>query len=423
MIKNITNTFFTRIIHSAITLLMVVVISRYLGAEVKGQQGLILSTISLLQIVMNVVGAGAIVYLIPRFSFTLLCTASYIWMFLLAIVFYLFSTYLTVLPDGFAGHISLLAVLFSLSGFHVNMLMAREKIILANTIVLIQIFIQLAALISAIYLFHHRSVYAYVYALYIALFLSYIIALILSHHHVIFNLNELSWKGIYTGARLLMRYGLFNQLDILAQVLSFRFSYYLLALYLGNKEVGIYSIAVSIAESIWLIARSISMVLYARVSNSFNAHKNAHTTIRVIKASTVLTLLALMAVLFLPARIYPLIFGEEFSAIKPILYFLAPGVVFFSTSFLISSFFSGSGKQHINTIASFAGFAITITFAFVLIPPYGFIGASITASLSYIVTTIIKMWYFRTQSSFSFKDYLIRKDDLKLFWHIFRFRT
>lgn len=422
MIKNITNTFFTRVVHSGITLLMIVIISRYLGAEVKGEQGLILSTISLLNIIMNVIGAGAIIYLIPRFSYTLLCATSYLWMVLVAIVFHLSWPYMTLTPERFTTHITLLSLLFSLSGFHVNVLIAREKIVLANTIVLIQIVIQLVALMSAICLFDQQSVYAYIYAAYTALILSYVIALILSRPHAVFHFQELSLKGIASGAKYLMRYGLFNQLDIFAQVLSFRFSYYLLALYLGNKEVGVYSIAVSIAESIWIIARSFGMVLYARVSNTSSFKRNAQTTLKVVKISTILTLLPLLTLLLLPANTYTVIFGKEFFAVKTILYFIAPGVLFFSASFLVGSFFSGSGKQHINTIASFAGLVVTAIFTFSLIPAYGFVGAAITASLSYVVTTMIKIYYFHYQSNISLQDYLIGKNDISLFLHIIRLR-
>jgi len=77
--------------------------------------------------------------------------------------------------------------------------------------------------------------------------------------------------------------------------------------------------------------------------------------------------------------------------------------------------FSGIGKQHINSIASILGFIVTIAGAYLLIPHYGYIGAAITASFSYSVTTIVKILYFQKKTAFSFKSYFPTKDDFRTF--------
>ena len=337
MIKNITNTFFVRVVYAVITLLIAIIISRYLGAEIKGQQGLILTTISLLHIIMCLVGSGAIVYLIPRIEYTKLCAASYLWLFIMSLIFYTVSPLISALPYGVAGHITLLTALLSLSNFHISVLVAREKIIVANSLVLIQIGIQILVLCGAVFLMKIFSVQSYIYSLYAAFSISYILALLVSHKYVLFRFSLLNFANIVEGGKQLLRYGVFNQLDVFAQVLSFRFSYYILALYASENEVGVYSIAVSIAESIWLISRSISMVHYARVSNTDNFLKNSEATLNFIKISTILTFAALGVVLLIPANVFVVIFGTEFFDVKIILWYIAPGILFFSASFMISS--------------------------------------------------------------------------------------
>ncbi|MDA3883611.1 MAG: polysaccharide biosynthesis C-terminal domain-containing protein [Bacteroidales bacterium] len=415
MIKNITNTFFVRILYAVITLLVAVIISRYLGAEVKGQQGLILTTISLLHIIMCLVGSGAIVYLIPRLAYTQLCVASYVWIIAMSVFFYVVSPLITALPQGVAGHITILTALLSLSNFHVSVLVAREKIILANILVIIQIGIQIITLSIAVFLLNIVSVQSYIYSLYIAYVVSYVCALIISHKHVLFDFSQLTWSNLLEGGRKLLRYGFFNQLDVFAQVLSFRFSYYILALYASEKEVGVYSIAVSIAESIWLISRSISMVHFARVSNTEDFQANSLSTLVFIKISTILTFFAIGLVLILPADLFVFIFGKEFFAVKTILWYIAPGILFFSASFMISSLFSGIGKQHINSIASIVGFAVTLTGAYMLIPHYGYIGAAITATFSYSATAIVKVIYFQKKTGYTLRSYIPSKHDVESF--------
>ena len=418
MIKNIANTFFVRVIHAIISFLVAIVISRYLGAEIKGQQGLILTTISLLHIIMCLVGSGAIVYLVPRMDYSKLCVASYIWLICMSVLFYIFSPLITVLPQGTALHITLFTVLLSLSNFHISVLVATEKIIIANSIVLIQIAIQIGVLCFAIFGMNVFSIQSYLYSLYAAYIISYVLALRITHKHISFRFAQLTFSGIIEGGKKSLRYGFFNQLDVFAQVVSFRFSYYILALYADEKVVGVYSIAVSIAESIWLISRSISMVHYARVANTENFEKNSALTLLFIKTSTILTFAALGVVLLFPADVYVCIFGAEFFAVKTIVWYIAPGVLFFSTSFMISSLFSGIGKQHINSIASIVGLIVTLVGAYILIPKHGYIGAAITASFSYCATTIVKIIYFQNKTHFSLRSYFPSKQDFQTFKQI-----
>lgn len=66
----------------------------------------------------------------------------------------------------------------------------------------------------------------------------------------------------------MFRYGLQNQVAHITQLLSFRLSYYVLGEYKGLAAVGVFGNGISIAESIWLIAKSMSLVQYSWVANS-----------------------------------------------------------------------------------------------------------------------------------------------------------
>jgi len=61
MLKNILSTITTRILVALLTLIMVLVNARYLGAEKVGTIGLIILAIAILQLVSNLVGGGALV--------------------------------------------------------------------------------------------------------------------------------------------------------------------------------------------------------------------------------------------------------------------------------------------------------------------------------------------------------------------------
>ncbi len=72
MLGKILNTFGTRLISAILNLLIAVVISRFLGPEGKGEQGLIIATIAYVLVFANLMGGGAIVYLTPRFHYAII---------------------------------------------------------------------------------------------------------------------------------------------------------------------------------------------------------------------------------------------------------------------------------------------------------------------------------------------------------------
>ena len=71
-----------------------------------------------------------------------------------------------------------------------------------------------------------------------------------------------------------------------------------------------------------------------------------------------------------------------------------PGISAFGFSILISSYFSGIGKFHINTLGSFIGLTMTVSFCYLLIPVYGTKGAAIAASISYCTSALFLTIYF-----------------------------
>src|SRR5207247_10255460 len=76
------------------------------------------------------------------------------------------------------------------------------------------------------------------------------------------------------------RLGFYDQLANIFGYLNLRLSFFLLSRHSGDAALGVYSNAVSIAESIWLISNSFAMVQYARVANSDDEERNRDLTIR-----------------------------------------------------------------------------------------------------------------------------------------------
>ena len=409
MNKNIFNTFLVKLMSSVGNLVITIILSRFLGAEVKGEQGLFLTIVSLTHIVMGVVGLGSLMYLIPRLSYLQLLIPSYLWTILVAIITYFVLPLLYPELSTYCLHICLLSVLITVYNIHLSSIMAHERIVLANKISLFQLCLLISSLLFFVFWGNMKTLTAYIYAMYVSYLVSLAICYAISFGIFNFSFSNQNFKSLYLGFTQLFRFGIFNQLDVFAQLLSFRISYFILAHNVGNKEVGVFSVAVSIAESVWLISRSVSLVNHVSVINTNDSKTNTKRTLQYIQKTFLLTLIALLALIVIPNNFYSYLFGKDFSDVRMSIISLLPGIAFFSISFVISGLFSGQGYQKINSIASIVGLFAAIASAYIVIPLYGVIGAGISASISYTVTSIIKVYYFSKKYNVTWKDYFAFK--------------
>lgn len=394
MFKQILNTFLTRTLSGGFNLLIAIVISNYLGAEGKGIQGLILTTISIIVIFSGIVGSGGLTYLLPRMHFSLLIIPSYIWIFITVGLMWGGLNFFDIIPKEYIKHVIFLSIVLSFTGINNSILHAKKLIQQANLVSIAQIIVTLIVIIYLIIYKELISVKSYV----IAMYFGCIISALISYKFVWENYTNTSYfipsSKYVVGIKNHFKYGGFNQLDILAQLLSFRFAFYILNYYSTTGQVGIYSNAVSLIEAIWILSRSISYVQHSRIVNSRDKNYTSNLTLQFIKLSGSIALVAIGALILIPSEFYRSIFGNEFGDIRITIISLSPGVLFFSISFIISSYFSGTGKHYINSISSAVGLIIIVILAFILIPDYGIVGAGIAASASYFTTTVIKIFYF-----------------------------
>jgi len=65
-------------------------------------------------------------------------------------------------------------------------------------------------------------------------------------------------------------------------------------------------------------------------------------------------------------------------------------------------------------ISSALGLVFTLVLGFLLIPRFGIIGASVTASISYTASTIYQFIIFIRMSHLGIKDFMLTRGEIKL---------
>ncbi len=398
-----------------INLLIAILISQMLGPIGKGQQGLIIASIAYILVFSNFIGGAAIVYLIPRFAYSLILIPAYIWSILIGGVSYFILKSTHLLADPFIFAVCILSVLNAFIGINSNILIGKEKIKSANLISMAQPVLITILLLISFFIIENKSISAYINALYFSFGLSFLGSVfLLKKHTKAFNFYPLS--KYVSIIQQLIRYGLLNQLAHIFQLLSFRMSYYWLNGLYSEAEVGIYSNGVALIESVWIISRSICMVQYARIANSTNKVYSQQLSLSLTKAGLIFSLFIIIPLLFLPSSIYEFVFGSEFGEVGNVIRSLAPGILFFNIALILGHYFSGIGKYHVSAIASFIGMTAAFVLFAQLIPTYGIIGAGWASSISYSITAIVILLFFYRESKFRLNSLGISKNDLLFFF-------
>lgn len=418
MFNKVILTFSTRIITAILSVINVLVGTNYLGVEGFGTISLIILGITVYLMVQNIVAGSPIVYFSNKIPSGNLIAWAYIWLIASISIFCALTLVLNYassrfnldfefVPGSYLIHNILLAGSYGLMNIHLNFLLGRERIRSYNFVFLMQHMILTISLIYFFLLSGKNEIEYYISSMYIAYLSSYLIAVALST-----GLIDDRSKLKRASFRKMFRYGSLGQTANVFQLINYRLSYYLIDYFIGRAGLGLFSAATQICEGLWIFGKSISTVLFARISNS-NDFKEAHNlTIRIAKFVVYITILPLLVLMLMPHEFYKFLLGPSFANVRDTIWWLAPGTIFLSSSVLLSSYFSGTGKISRNTWASGYGVIVTLIFGIILIPELGIKGAGLVTSLSYFISFGYLILKFNREQKIGIDDIILTSKDI-----------
>lgn len=408
MLKNVASTFVIKMSIAVTNLLIVIALSRYVGADGKGEASLLIASIAMALVFCNIVGGASLPYFVNKHSSFLLFFLSNTWTILICLILWLITLFFQSFFTAYSAHIILLTLFSSMLSTNLSILLGKDKVQLFNWISLLQVLLNLILMI-ALFTFKERDVLSYIYSYYISLFVCFIFSLfvLISELRVI----DLSgWRALFLK---MFRLGANNQIGHLMKFFSGRLGFYLLAFYSGNASLGSFSNAVSLIESVLMISNSYSTVLYPKVINAADPIHAQELTLSMFKQSSILSFLALILLVALPDTLWIFIFGIDFSGIQPVLAILAPGILFYSNALILTHYFSGIGKVSVNTKSAGVGLLITLLSSLCFIPMFDNFSAGIVLSISNLAISIFLIYYFIKTTDYRFVDFLPRWADLQ----------
>ena len=418
MLKKIFGTFGTRVLNAICNFITLWFGTHYLGAEAWGIGGIVLLDVSILLIGVEFLAGSGLIYFTPRKSYRTLFKISYIWSAIIVAVYalaiYLCSFIPSIgdkfIPEGYQTLVLLLVFIYSLHNFNLTTLLGKERVGTNNILFIIQFMTQMCSMLFYIFVLDIRNADAFVFSLLTGYTVGYLCGLTQIWQY----LKEKGDDSMRETIKEMFKFGSIIQLSTLVSMLNRRLSFLIIKVFWGDAKVGVYNAATQVSEAPKMIGQSIAMVQFSKISNLTDNELAAKITTQLLKTAVVLTTICLFIVCIIPTSVYSWLFTANFAEMRVVMIALSPGVVFMAANMVFCHYFSGVNNPKHNLYGALVGLAVTIPSLYLLIPPFGMVGAGISASITHFATILYQWIVFKKINKISAKELLVTKEDVKM---------
>lgn len=180
-----------------------------------------------------------------------------------------------------------------------------------------------------------------------------------------------------------VRYGTKAYLAALLSFLVLRADLFMVQHSLGPAQAGFYSIAVALADMMYLLPAVVGSLLFPKLSNVLDGAQRASLTRRAIRGTAWMMLGIGVAAAVFARPALMLLFGREFLPSLLPFALLIPGVMCLAVHTLVMNHFAAGGMPPVTVYAPAAGFALNLLLNVLLIPRFGIGGAAFASSAAY----------------------------------------
>ncbi len=200
-------------------------------------------------------------------------------------------------------------------------------------------------------------------------------------------------------------------LTYVVTLVNYRADLYIVALYLPTAALGLYSIAISGAESLLLPTRTAATVASPHIG-SLDLRSAGLVTARCVRNNLLIALPLCVILFFVAGPLIRILYGRAFMPLVPAFDVLLIGVLALSLGSPVSTYFTlRLGKPQIAFWLSTVSAVICIGVTLALIGRFGMIGAAIGSTAGYVVGQVIGLAYFGRSASLSARTILLPTAD------------
>jgi O-antigen/teichoic acid export membrane protein len=207
-------------------------------------------------------------------------------------------------------------------------------------------------------------------------------------------------------AKRSLSFGIRQYMSQLLQYLTYRLDFFLVAWFLGPSGLGIYSVAVALAEICSRLTHEIGSILFPAFASGVIPVGRRAPVLR----KTLFVALTLAFLVELVSR--PLIlvlFGNRFEPAVVILRVLLFGTVALSSTYVTWSQAAASGRPALGAPIFGAAAFLDVILNIILLPRFGIMGAGIAAVISYWVAALLFLRSFTRMEKCSLREAVLVK--------------
>jgi len=404
MLRKVIQSLFTKGSVAIVNFLILIVTANYLGMTTRGEIGLIMLNLAIIQMVNEIYTGYSLVHFISKFNINKIYLNGLLFTLISSVGTNLILILLQKQPSEYAWLLLVASLIIILNTFNCVIILAKEYYKMYNFLSIFQPLALLVGIFAFTNFFGNFTLDAYIWPLII----SFAIAFLISSYFVLAFILKPDDKNDFKVGQILKN-GLYCQVGVLMYLLSSRLSFYILE---TKDDVGLYSTASSLIESVLIITNSVTPILLSRVAILGKSTNSIKLTLIFAKLCFFVSILAVVAIYFLPVQVFTALLGDTFIQSKSTMLMLSPGIIFLSFSGIISHYFSGIGNIKMVSFYNFFGFASTLILAPILIAKYGIVGAALTTNIAYFITFVASTIVFLKVTGISFLSLFNIKADI-----------
>lgn len=158
----------------------------------------------------------------------------------------------------------------------------------------------------------------------------------------------------------------------------------------GNAEAGFYSIAVAMADLIYMLPAAAGMLLFPRLSVTADGNSRRRATWKLLLViGLAMSGMGLVAAL-LAAPAISLVFGPSYLPAAPMFYVLVVAIVAYGMNNIVSNHLAAEGLPWIGVWVWGVGLAVNVALNLLWIPNLGGRGAALASAVAYAIVLAIQ---------------------------------
>lgn len=190
-------------------------------------------------------------------------------------------------------------------------------------------------------------------------------------------------------------------------LLNYRADLYVVALMLTPAALGMYGIAVTVAETLLLPTQAASLVASPHIASQ-DLRGSSLLTARCVRNNLLIASALCIPLFIFAAPILNVLYGKAFVPAAPAFMILLFGVLALATGSPVSTYFTlRLGRPQIAIWLGILSAAVCLAASIALIGRYGMVGAAIGSTAGYIVGQLSGVWYFARSASVGWRDLFV----------------